>query len=809
MDFIGEHLLPGQLGHLLAILSFVASLVASIAYFKASQQTELATDKHWQTIGRWAFGVETMAVFSLFAILFYIIFNHYFEYKYAWQHSQRSLQLAYIFSCFWEGQEGSFMLWSFWHCVLGWILIKTARKWEAPTMTVVSFVQACLATMVLGIYFFDVKIGSSPFVLLRNELEAPIFQQADYLSKIKDGQGLNVLLQNYWMVIHPPILFLGFASTVVPFAFAIGGLIKRDFTSWTKQALPWAAFSAGILGVGIMMGAAWAYESLTFGGYWAWDPVENASMVPWLVLVAGMHTNLIYNHSGYSLRATYWMYLLSFLLVLYSTFLTRSGILGDTSVHAFTDLGMNVQLLLFLLIFLVPSVFLLLRHYKKIPTIVKEEAVSAREFWMFIGSLLFFLTALFVIGQTSLPVFNKILGTKWAIGKDVEFAYNRVTIFVVVVVAALTAFTQYLKYKETPTGFARKKLLWPTVATLVIGLLISFFYGIRYDKQGIGFQIAIYLALFTSIYAVVANAAYVFNSLKGRLKFAGGSVAHVGFGLMLVGILISSSNKKVLSYNTTGFSPIKDNEREKPAENLSLIKGINTDMGDWMVEYSRDTFNNSDRKKYYELRFAKKDSSEHFNLYPDVIQNNKGSEGLSANPDKKHYWHKDIFTYLTYILDPKDVKDTSAYKKYTLKIGDSVFYSNGLLILNKVVRNPQNQRYQFSEKDAALMADITVIGKNASQYKAQPALQVVGDNVLSLPDTVMAQSLAFRFESVSDVQEGSITIGVKESQSVVNLVTLKALEFPWINLVWLGVIVMFIGFVMSAWRRRQQLRVLR
>ena len=158
---------------------------------------------------------------------------------------------------------------------------------------------------------------------------------------IKDGNDLNPLLQNYWMVIHPPVLFLGFASTIVPFAFAIGGLWTKRFTEWTKAALPWALFSAGMLGLGIMMGAAWAYESLNFGGYWAWDPVENASLVPWLVLVAGVHTLLIYRHTGNALRTTYLFFILSFLLVLYSTYLTRSGDLQDTSVHAFTGDGIT------------------------------------------------------------------------------------------------------------------------------------------------------------------------------------------------------------------------------------------------------------------------------------------------------------------------------------------------------------------------------------------------------------------------------------------------------------------------------------
>ena len=123
-----------------------------------------------------------------------------------------------------------------------------------------------------------------------------------------------------------------------------------------------------------MMGAAWAYESLTFGGYWAWDPVENASLVPWLIMIAGIHTLLIYKHSGYSLRATYLFFILSFVFILYSTFLTRSGILGDSSVHAFTDLGMNWQLLAFLLVFVVPALSYFFYRYKDIPAIKKEES---------------------------------------------------------------------------------------------------------------------------------------------------------------------------------------------------------------------------------------------------------------------------------------------------------------------------------------------------------------------------------------------------------------------------------------------------
>src|SRR5260221_4349770 len=150
MNYSGEHLLPGQLGHLFIILSVVASLLATFSYFKATQATTDAQVLSWKKLARYAFAVETISVLSIFVILFYIISNHFFEYKYSWTHSSRSLEVKYLLACFWEGQEGSFLLWSVWHCVLGLIVMNTSRKWEAPVMTVISFAQFCLATMIAG-----------------------------------------------------------------------------------------------------------------------------------------------------------------------------------------------------------------------------------------------------------------------------------------------------------------------------------------------------------------------------------------------------------------------------------------------------------------------------------------------------------------------------------------------------------------------------------------------------------------------------------------------------------------------------------
>ena len=174
MKYNGEHLFYGELGHFFAVLSFVASLVATIAFFKSSRNNLSDEQRSWLKLARVTFAIETVCVFGIFITLYFIISSHYHEYYYAWNHSSRSLESKYLFASFWEGQEGSFMLWNVWHCVLGWIIIWRSKKWEAPVMSVLSFVQVCLSTMLLGIYFFGVKVGSNPFALLRNELNAPI-----------------------------------------------------------------------------------------------------------------------------------------------------------------------------------------------------------------------------------------------------------------------------------------------------------------------------------------------------------------------------------------------------------------------------------------------------------------------------------------------------------------------------------------------------------------------------------------------------------------------------------------------------------
>ncbi|MBM3444671.1 MAG: cytochrome c assembly protein [Bacteroidetes bacterium] len=817
MEYNGEHLLIGQIGMFLTLLAFFSALVAAFSNFRAAGAADAIQEKPWQRLARVSFILNVLSVIGLFVTLYLIIYNHYFEYKYAHQHSKRSLDVQYLLSCFWEGQEGSFMLWAFWNAVLGLLLIRWSKKWEYPVMAIMSMAQVFLATFLIGIYFFDIKIGSNPFVLMRSEFpDAPIFRDPDYLTKyITDGNGLNILLQNYWMVIHPPILFLGFASSIVPYAYVVAGLWKKDHSGWLRPAMPWALFCAGILGLGIMMGAAWAYESLTFGGYWAWDPVENASMVPWLLLVAGIHTMLIYKSTGHSLKSSYLFIALSHLLVLYSTFLTRTGVLGDTSVHSFTGEGSTLywHLIIMQLFFIAVPIYLYYRDRKNIPVVHKEESMNSREFWMFVGSLLLLISAVYIIVLTSLPFINKLFGTSWAIGENVEYVYNRIMILVAILLGALTGCVQYFKYKDTSRKYIWSKLLIPTIIAVVLSAAVSIFGEVNYDKFGLGFLIGIHVALWTAIYTIVTNASYLISVMKWKWKAAGASITHVGFGMMLLGILISSSKKELISKNAGGIAVtgLKDakGRDEDPLENVTLLKGVPVKMGKYVVTYYGDSTVERSDKVFFNIRFIEVDENDSikdaFTIMPNAfLVKSENNSQLSSNPGSRHYVSEDIFVYITSWLNPDSIKDTTTTRFTAIQEGDTVFYSKGFIVINKMLQANKNDNKDLPMVDSAWVSEVTVESTEGYTYKQSPALMVRGGVAILKNDTIMEQRLVLSMRK--DPASGKVQLGIREPDAMVRYITLKAYRFPWINVLWIGTIVMVLGFMISvAFRIRSKL----
>ncbi len=741
-------MLPGRIGHFFILLGFVSAALSAVSFFKATQAR--GTEKHqgWLRLGRLSFIIHGISVFVAIATIFYLMINQLYEYHYAWEHVSADLPMKYIFSAFWEGQEGSFLLWMFWHVILGFILIFRKGKWEAPVLATLAVIEFIIISMIVGVYFTDsFKLGSSPFLLLRDTMNAPIFNNADYLSMI-EGTGLNPLLQNYWMTIHPPTLFLGFASTAIPFAFAIAGLWIKDHIGFLNVVKPWALFSGAILGTGILMGGAWAYEALSFGGYWAWDPVENMSLVPWILLIAGIHSNLIAKNTGYSLKSTYIFYLLTFVMIVYSTFLTRSGVLGDESVHAFTEMGLEWQLVGFLLIFSILGLVMYLRESKNMPAPVKEEKLPSREFWMFIGTLVLFFSAVLITFTTSIPVYNKIFdGIGYLIGQEFEHLhrsmpverelhFNRYQLWIGVFIALLSGVAQVMRYRAANWEGYRRKFMSNVFLSLVGGGVLAFVIS-RWIQTFNWQNTALLIA---GCFAIVSNLDYMFRFIKLRWQQMGSTLAHLGFGIMLVGILASGTNKRVISQNKFAQSGLID--KMDVGSNISLIKGLPMFMEGYWVTYQRDTFDHLTRTFLIDYKRVdeNQDTIERFTLRPNVLYNKQFTKVDASNPDTKHYLGRDIFTHIAALpaaqMDMEKGRALDSlldFKIWQLQPGDTIATDTLVVHLESIQMGLNNKDYKPQPGDLAFSATLKLRRETGSRwYETTPGL-------------VLRQSLLYRY----------------------------------------------------------------
>ncbi|MEM6523591.1 MAG: cytochrome c biogenesis protein CcsA [Bacteroidota bacterium] len=835
------HTFIGDLGHFFAIAAFITGLFASFSYFKATVAKDLSKAASWRINGRIFFLVHAAMIMGVVISLFYIIYNHYFEYHYAWNHSSRRLPVYYMISCFWEGQEGSFLLWMFWHAVLGSILIFTNKFWEASIMTVFTLVQVFLASMILGIVIpgLELKIGSSPFLLLRDVIDAPIFNEnPDFVPE--DGTGLNPLLQNYWMVIHPPTLFLGFATTVIPFTYCIAGLWLKKYRDWVRPALPWALFSGAVLGLGILMGGYWAYETLNFGGYWNWDPVENAVYVPWLFLVAAIHVMITFRKSNTALKASVILVIAMFVLIVYSTFLTRSGILGDSSVHSFTDLGLSGQLLIYLAVFVLLPLVLCILRWKDLPSTEKEVSTYSREFWIFIGAITLCLMGFQVLLPTSIPVYNSIIESFGGVSNvapptdQIEF-YTKFQFWFAVVIAFLSGTGQFFWWKKMD----KKQLLNSLLPPVIISLLVTVVLMEWLDVYNISFIIL----LLASVYTVIANGKILIKVLKSSPKLSGGAVAHIGVGLMLVGILFSSGYSEVVSLNNTGMLISRQLDEEFNRENLLLFLNEPKTMANYQIKYKgerleptesdglihknditkidaftavatkdvffegRQLYNKNDtipihgENIYYEVELTSMEGTK-YNLYPRIQDN--PTMGLAPSPSIKRDMSKDLYAHVVSRLTREDV-EWSEIKEYEISPKDTFFINDYVAKVDGLQRIFELEGVDLTPNDVAIKGYISIEGEE-QEYQANPIFLIKDGLVGRIPGEV--DDLGFRITLMNIFpDENKFVIGAETRQK--DWIILKAMEKPLINILWIGTLVLMAGFGVAVTRRYSEFKKMR
>ncbi len=763
IPYIGEHLLPGHLGHFFIVSGFVSALLAILSYRKT---TLLNQDASWLRLSRIAWYIHGFSIFAVIGLIFFMMISQYYEYRYVWDHVSGDLPMKYIFSAFWEGQEGSFLLWMFWHVVLGTVVVRTAGKWESGVMTWLSLIQLVLVSMIAGIYFADdFKMGSSPFLLLRDTMQAPIFNNPNYLSLI-EGNGLNPLLQNYWMTIHPPTLFLGFASVTIPFCFALTGLWQKEHTAWLKPVMPWTLFSTAILGLGILMGGAWAYEALSFGGYWAWDPVENMSLVPWIMLLAALHGNFIARHTGHSIKTTYLFYILSFLLIVYSTFLTRSGILGKESVHAFTEMGLEWQLVGFMGLFALIGGYLFFSRSKSIPVIKKEESIHSREFWMFVGALILTFSCVLITFTTSIPVWNKLIDVYGSImGKGDMSVYhkamplddighhNRFQLWIAVLLSLFAGVTLMLRFGGMGWDVNKSRFFRHVGICAGISVVLTYILSLWISLPS--WQYTVLLA--AASFGVVTNMNYMINYAKGRLGSMASALSHGGFAIMLIGIMASGLNKRIVSQNKFAQEGLAEALEE--GENILLIKDMPMFMNGYWVTYKSDTLIGFTRE--YEVEFLrmseKGDTVENFTTYPNILYDRNLTKVATQNPDTKRYVDRDMFTYVAGL--PEEQQDvanvakldsTLDYKLHRLSPGDSVRSGKFTIRLDSITLSTRHPGYAGEEDDLALSGNLTISHDDTPAHKkAYPTLLVRKGLLYGMSDQINDYNIRVRLQSTS------------------------------------------------------------
>jgi cytochrome c-type biogenesis protein CcmF len=488
---------PGILGTWLA---FAAAIASGLLYLAAGSGRE-----RFRPWADWAFRAQTAVLLGLVAWLWHLLAAHQFQYAYVAAYTSRDLRPEYLIAALWGGQQGTFLLWAAWTALVGCVLARS-RSQLAPTAM---FLLNCVQVFLLLILVIE-----GPF---RIHLPAPL-----------DGNGLNPLLQDYWMTIHPPMLFLGYASLIVPYALALAALAHRDSAAWLELAPPWSLFSTLVLAAGFTMGGLWAYKVLGWGGFWGWDPVENASLVPWLMNAALFHGLLVERATGTLRRTNLFLGTVPFLFVLYGSFLTRSGVLADFSVHSFVDLGLNGYLIVFLASFTLVGWGLWAARARHFAAPGATVASLSREFALWLGMLTFLLMGVLTMLGTSAPLVSRLFGPPSSVQTTY---YSLVNGLLGILLALLAGIAPLMRWRVDAARRLGPRLAVPLILALAV-LTVGALAGVRG---------AVALALLGSAaFALASNAALAARTLRRGPAPAAAYVSHVGVAVLLVGVVALS-----------------------------------------------------------------------------------------------------------------------------------------------------------------------------------------------------------------------------------------------------------------------------
>ena len=773
-----------MIGSLLVKAAFLSMLLSLVSYYLTMRRH----DQRALQVARYAYHAAVLVVMSFCALLIYFILTHQFQYAYVWNYSSTDLPTPLLISTFYAGQEGSFSLWTLYASIIGVILMQyTSRKnYEPEVMFVWTMIVSFLLLMLIVKNPFAMIWENFPKDLVHTGPVPADAANFVWLDRAKglwaqfpvEGRGLNPLLQNYWMVIHPQILFTGFSTMAVPFTFAVAGLLRRDYQTWIRIAKPWIVFGAAVLGTGIILGGYWAYETLGWGGYWGWDPVENSSLIPWLVAIASIHTMMAQRRSGTFVRTNFALAILCFVMVLYSTFLTRSGVLGETSVHSFVDAGMWAYWMLLGVIFLF-GIFgfgLLVRRMKEMPKVPVEHSIFSREFALYLGAFTICFAAIFITIGTSSPIITGIIKGRPA-AVDTSF-YVKTILPLGIVVALLAGIGQLLWWRNSSLKTLLAGLLYPLLSAVVFGIVLWF--AGMHDPPFLLFSFASAFALFVNLFVG-------YRIFRGNPKYAGGAIAHIGLALLFLGFVASSryDDKQTVSL-----------EQGKPVDVLGGYKL--TYLGNHPLDAERYGFT------------VQVDRGDQTYTVTPVIRYSSFTNSMMRNPDILNMYTRDLY------LSPLSIEAGGSGKEQT------VLFKKG------EARDVAGMKVRFVDFDFSSMekgkmvtgGEFTIgvileVTRGEKTETLKPLMKNSGGSISYIPATPAGTSVGFTIVKLQpnreDPSQSSVEIGVNDrgaskKKDQAETLIIEASVKPFINLVWMGTVTLIVGFVLTIIRRVEEAR---
>ncbi|MGA2717895.1 MAG: heme lyase CcmF/NrfE family subunit [Candidatus Acidiferrales bacterium] len=531
MDIFGSFAL--LLALLAAVYAFVAGIVGIV-----TRRTVLT--KSARNAGMAVFGLVTLAVASLE----YFFFTDNFTMAYVAEHSNRALPLFYKFAALWSGQEGSLLFWSWLLSIYAFSALFLNRKKHPELMPYVGVVLAGVQTFFLTLNNFV----ATPFNVLASANSSGVF----HLARVTEGNGLNPLLQYPEMVIHPPMLYLGYTGFTIPFAFALAALLGRyPGEKWIHITRRWTMVAWCFQSIGILLGAHWAYAVLGWGGYWSWDPVENASLLPWITGTAFLHSVMMQEKRGMMKVWNVWLVFTTFMLSILGTLLTRSGVIS--SVHAFAQSGIGNWFVSFLVIVLAVCFWAWWMNRDYLRSDNQLDSLVSRESSFLFNNLVLLAACFAVLWGTLFPVLSEWF-TRSKISVGPPF-FNKVNVPIALFLLLLTGVGPLLAWRKTSFDALRRNFAWPLTGGVVAGV-IAFIFGFReiYALICLILSVFVTLTIFAEFYRgarVIANRDHTnILSAVGDLTMRntrryGGYVVHFGMVLVFIGIAGSAFNKDI------------------------------------------------------------------------------------------------------------------------------------------------------------------------------------------------------------------------------------------------------------------------